>query len=314
VGDVINAGFRLYGAHLKQYLGISLRASLWTLLPILALIPLLPLSLGLLAPAAEPSPMLILGSLLALPLFLVLLVYGLAKSLTNAALITRLAFGELLGQPESATIAQRQVQPKVWNFLLVAVLLGLIFFGITIAALVVTGLFLGIPLGILVSMAGGTIEGNVLALIAFILIAFLLLLIFLIVGIWLLARLWFPEVPLAIEDRLSASASIGRCWHLTQNYAWRIALIISVAFCVTIPISLIVQVLTSILQQFILIFIAENSPFFAAMTILLGNILSILSGIFTLPFWQAIKAVIYYDLRARKEGLDLRFRDRDSEI
>ncbi len=311
VGDVINAGFRLYGAHLKQYLGISLRATLWTLLPVLALIPLLPISLGLLAPISEPSSILILGSLLALLLFLVLFVYGLAKSLTNAALITRLAFGELLGQPESVAIAQQQVQPKMWNFLIAAFLLFLMFIGVAIAVLLVSSLFLVIPLSILISMTGGTIEGNVVAVIVLILLGFLILLIFSIFWVWLLARFWFPEAPLAVEDSLTALASIGRCWNLTQNYARRIILIISVAFCVTIPISLIVQILTNILQQFILAFLAEDSPAFVTITILLGNILGILSGIFILPFWQAIKAVVYYDLRARKEGLDLQLRDRN---
>jgi len=33
-------------------------------------------------------------------------------------------------------------------------------------------------------------------------------------------------------------------------------------------------------------------------------------GALVLPFWQAIKAIIYYDLRSRKEGLGLQMRDR----
>jgi hypothetical protein len=30
-----------------------------------------------------------------------------------------------------------------------------------------------------------------------------------------------------------------------------------------------------------------------------------------MPFWQSIKAVIYYDLRSRREGLGLQLRDHD---
>ena len=37
--------------------------------------------------------------------------------------------------------------------------------------------------------------------------------------------------------------------------------------------------------------------------------LSFASGAVVLPFWQAIKAVIYYDLRSRREGLGLKLRD-----
>jgi hypothetical protein len=36
---------------------------------------------------------------------------------------------------------------------------------------------------------------------------------------------------------------------------------------------------------------------------------SFVSGSLLVPFWQAIKAVIYYDVRNRKEGLDLKMRD-----
>ncbi|MEL6765370.1 MAG: DUF975 domain-containing protein, partial [Cyanobacteria bacterium J06607_6] len=31
------------------------------------------------------------------------------------------------------------------------------------------------------------------------------------------------------------------------------------------------------------------------------------------PFFQSLKAVLYYDLRNRREGLDLQFRDRPSD-
>jgi hypothetical protein len=32
--------------------------------------------------------------------------------------------------------------------------------------------------------------------------------------------------------------------------------------------------------------------------------------VFTMPFWQTIKAVIYYDLRTRREGMGLELRER----
>jgi hypothetical protein len=33
--------------------------------------------------------------------------------------------------------------------------------------------------------------------------------------------------------------------------------------------------------------------------------LGLLSGALLVPFWQAVKAVIYYDLRIRQEGLGM---------
>jgi hypothetical protein len=41
------------------------------------------------------------------------------------------------------------------------------------------------------------------------------------------------------------------------------------------------------------------------MATLINFPLSVLIGAFLIPFWQAIKAVIYFDLRTRKEGLRL---------
>jgi uncharacterized membrane protein (DUF485 family) len=43
---------------------------------------------------------------------------------------------------------------------------------------------------------------------------------------------------------------------------------------------------------------------------LLILLLSFGSGALVTPFWQAMKAIIYYDLRSRKEGLGLQMRKR----
>jgi len=39
-------------------------------------------------------------------------------------------------------------------------------------------------------------------------------------------------------------------------------------------------------------------------------LLAFLIGVLTAPFFQTIKSVLYYDLRSRREGLDIQFRDR----
>jgi hypothetical protein len=46
---------------------------------------------------------------------------------------------------------------------------------------------------------------------------------------------------------------------------------------------------------------------------MVAYILGLVSGALFLPFWQAIKAVIYYDLRSRREGLGLQMRDFGSQ-
>ena len=39
--------------------------------------------------------------------------------------------------------------------------------------------------------------------------------------------------------------------------------------------------------------------------ILVGFVLSLLSELLVMTFWQVIKAIVYYDLRNRREGGDL---------
>jgi len=84
IGNVVSAGLRLYRSHLKSYFQLALKAYLWILVP----------------------------------------VYGWAKFYAIAALISRLAFGELVNQPESVESGRRYVNSKLWQFLITALLMG----------------------------------------------------------------------------------------------------------------------------------------------------------------------------------------------
>ncbi|NJO94617.1 MAG: hypothetical protein HC820_10345, partial [Hydrococcus sp. RM1_1_31] len=77
-------------------------------------------------------------------------------------------------------------------------------------------------------------------------------------------------------------------------------LIFFVAFLLTLPLSLLVNLVTLPFPQ--------DSPIVA----LVNLTLAIVVGALLIPFWQAIKAVIYYDLRAKKEGIDLDVQDTET--
>jgi glucan phosphoethanolaminetransferase (alkaline phosphatase superfamily) len=94
-----------------------------------------------------------------------------------------------------------------------------------------------------------------------------------------------------------STAAITRSWTLTQGSVLRLQMIYFVAFLITIPLSLVVNLVVAFLPQ--------DNP----ITFLISLALSILMGALLIPFWQAIKAVIYYDLRTQKEGIDLEIRD-----
>jgi membrane-anchored glycerophosphoryl diester phosphodiesterase (GDPDase) len=122
------------------------------------------------------------------------------------------------------------------------------------------------------------------------------------------------EVPLAIEEDITASQTIQRSWSLTKNHVGRVFLTLTVAFLISIPIYIIVQIIVSILQGVLLRVVAAEptSVGFQILSIIVGYVLGLVSGALLLPFWQAIKAVVYYDLRSRREGLGMQLRDERS--
>lgn len=268
VGNVVSAGIRLYRSHLKDYFLLALKAYIWILVP----------------------------------------VYGWAKCYALTALISRLAFGDLVDQPESIAAGERYINSRLWQFLLTMLLMlivgmgvifgvGFVFVLVGVLAAVVVG-----GIGQQASPAAGLLVG---------LIVFILGLAAFVAVLWLLTRFYLVDMPLAIEDNVDATSTIGRSWELTQGYVWRILLISFVAFLITIPIQILVQILSTIIQLIFMPLMQQGSGSAAVLVVLLILALSFASGAIIIPFWQSIKAVIYYDLRSRREGLGLKLRDRE---
>ncbi len=266
VGNVVTAAIQLFRSHFKQYLGLTLRAYLWVLVPL----------------------------------------YGWAKFLMIHAMISRLAFGDLMGQPESEAEARGQLEDKKWGFLGLAFLVGLISFGVVIA------FYFAIIILILIGVAIVAVVGqdNIAVLVILGIVGFIAFILFLVGITWVYSRLIISELPFAIESVSNAAASVGRSWELTKGYVLRIQGIVIVAFLMTLPLQIITQALAFIFQIFLGRFFSEESPLFLLISILSGYLIGIGSSLFIVPFWQAIKAVIYYDVRNRTEGLGLEISDR----
>jgi len=264
VGNVVTAGIRIYRSHLKDYFLLALRAYAWLLVP----------------------------------------VYGWAKFAALSALLSRLAFGELVNQPESVDSGTRHVNSKMWQFLVAGLLLFLISFGIIIG--------FGIAVGIITVMfAALSAVGNTLITIIGVLIFIAAFFLALLGMMWLFTRFYIFDLPLAIEDDIDATSTISRSWELTKRYVWRILGISFVAWLITLPFSIAVQIVSSIIQAIYAVLLRESSPVFTVIYFIVIIALSFASGAAVLPFWQAVKAVVYYDLRTRREGLGLKLRDRD---
>jgi hypothetical protein len=56
--------------------------------------------------------------------------------------------------------------------------------------------------------------------------------------------------------------------------------------------------------------IPDDGTGFSVLMLAATYAIGLAASVIVLPLWQTIKAVIYYDLRSRREGLGLQLRDR----
>lgn len=232
-------------------------------------------------------------------LWLLVPVYGWAKYSVISALISRLAFGEVSEHPEIVSDARREVNPRMWSFLGAGILTGLILTGVYLA-----GAIAMIILGVGAAAIVGQNYPIIIALVVVAVIAFL------IIYIRIVSRLLIVELPLAMENDVTASSAIGRSWELTKDSVGRIQWIVFVGILVSLPITIFVQIVSVIIQVVLSTVLGADSSLFLLVYYILILLLSFASSAALLPFWQAMKAIIYYDLRSRKEGLGLEIRDR----
>lgn len=265
VGNVVSAALRIYRDRFKAYYGIALKAYVWILVP----------------------------------------VYGWAKFAALSALISRLAYQEVLGRPETVTDAQRAVNRNLWQYLWLGFLVGLILVGISLidfglAAVIIVALF-----------AGANSLNSPPAMIVAVLAGIAILIVALIIYISFLARFFCAEVPLAVEDSAgsTASTSLGRSWQLSQGYARPMLLIITIAFFLTLPISIVLNLLSFAAQTVTSLAFDPGDPLFLLVFYAINLPLTFVIGAVLIPFWQSLKAVMYYDLRSRKEGIELKLRN-----
>jgi hypothetical protein len=260
VGNVVSAGLRIYRDNFKQYFKLAFLGYLWILVP----------------------------------------VYGWAKYSAMMGTIARLAYQEVIEQPEATRDAQRYVKPKMWNFLVAGILVGLILFVAIIPFSIIIGLVVALT-GFIFNQnsAVGTVVGVLLVIAALLLFVFGLL--------WIISRLFLVELPLAVEENVTATSTISRSWNLTKGFVGRIQLVVLIGFLISVPILLVTNIASFIFQTIIGAGL-ENAPSLEAIGGILSLVIVFAGGALMIPFWQAIKAVVYSDLRVRREGMGIDLR------
>jgi len=282
IGNTINTAFRLYRDRFPTYVFFAVRACLWSLFPLVLQLILSQLLYQTITPEQ--------GSDIGLRLFLFpIQIFSAAKYLFNNAVISRLAFQDIIYQPETAGQAEKKVKPKMWRLWWMQVLIGLLGAAIILAITLSLVLVSFIP-----------ILGVLLILPAFFCLPFFFL--------WLSARICIAELPLVIEDNLGSWQAIKRGWHLTKNSAWRIVGVIFIAILLIIPVYLLSVALASIPFWFNSSedwqTLTENPLFFQQMAMFSYGLTTIflLLNILLVPFWQSLKSVIYNHVLDQKKN------------
>lgn len=188
----------------------------------------------------------------------------------------------VLGRRPGIGEVWRRARGRLWALLGVTVLVLLTVFGVA-AACVVPGVLV---------VVGGSTGGGVLLIVLGAIAAIVL-------SFWLAIRFLFAP-PTVLLERTGVVASMRRSWRLVGGSWWRCLGIWLLA-------QLLSSVLSGVLQlPFIILATVVDSDGTKAIVIALTILASVIARTLVAPFSAAILALLYIDLRMRREGLDVR--------
>jgi glycerophosphoryl diester phosphodiesterase family protein len=287
LGELLDRSFSLYRRHFWLFVGIMALPSLIALgfgvvVAVFNPQPVNPESVA----AGETQPAEILGAVawFVAAMIGMLIVYFIAYAVALGA--TTVAVSELyLGRPITIRAAYAPLRGKVGRLALLLVLLGVRMIGV---------LFLGF-LAVGIAVAVGTIGSPILAVLVMLagMAAALAL------WVWVILR-YAVSVPAAVLEDETATSAIQRSIDLTRGSLGRVLVLLMFTMIITYAV-------LAIFQGPFLIAAAMAGPESSGgfWFNLLGTITGSIGGAFTAPLMIVAFAVLYYDLRVRREGLDL---------
>lgn len=115
-----------------------------------------------------------------------------------------------------------------------------------------------------------------------------------IAGTFYLAASWMVSPAVATLEGIGPLAALRRSWRLSDGHRWRII--------GTIALLLVLQVVLTALLSFVLLvsFVTDQT-----LRLVLQQVVNLLAAIAWAPVYWGTFAVLYYDLRVRKEAYDL---------
>lgn len=180
---------------------------------------------------------------------------------------------------------------RIGSWLGMSILRGLAYVGAIVVAI--------LPSALLTALMASGDSNSAAAAIGIACIMVVLMVVLFILAMILFVR-WIVATPSLVVEELGATGSLGRSWRLTRGKFWRS---FGVAF-VLMVIGLVVLSLPNVLLSVVAVAALAQSPIWSAISTAFGTILSALF----VPLSAATYLVLYYDLRVRREHLDLDLR------
>jgi Membrane domain of glycerophosphoryl diester phosphodiesterase len=280
LAELLDRAFSTYRQHLWLFVGIMAVPAVWAMTSAVAM----ELFKGAAGPGGKPEEMLLRTGVLLLGAFAFGVFYMLAYAFALGA--TTVAVSHLyMGRETSVGAAYSAVRRHGGRLVL------LLFWGWLRLFLTMMGIFaLGIFLGLVLASVSPLLNVffPVIALLAG-----------LGVSLFLLVR-WGVAVPAIVLEDLSANASLARSVELTEDNRGRVFLVMLCAVVITYATVLLLQV------PFIIgaTLAGPGTPLSVALGVA-GAVLGGIGSMFSGPIMIIGLAMMYYDLRIRKEALDL---------
>lgn len=268
-GDIFDTAFKLYKRNFVTYLGIIL--IIW--IPALVILGLFIVSVGDAKNYASPASVLkIFVPLMLLYFFIIIFAWPLSM-----CAITWAISENYLGKKVTIKSAYAEVFRRKWKIIGTFLLLGII----------IMMEFLLIVLGFPLIIKNFLLPGIVLIILG--------------LSSSILFMLWSILLPpvMVIENKYNITG-LWRSKKLFQDSPGKVLLLIILMVILS---SVIQMILSFVVLIPVGVILGSGSNAIAASYI--GNVLSQIGGTVLIPFAQAGYVLLYYDIRIRKEGMDL---------
>ena len=116
--------------------------------------------------------------------------------------------------------------------------------------------------------------------------------------IWILVG-WVAVLPVIFVENTGLIAAMSRSWQLVQGRWWRTFFILLLVFLLNYVVSLALQAFLYLGQILLSLFVSQ----YLSLALYEAGVI-VVSGL-TIPILQIAIVLVYFDLRVRKEGLDL---------